>query len=90
LGIIPIPQRVPAHWVQLPIAVEEANHALRLLKGLKAHSEGCGQNSDNANECCPCGVRRRSSSMPPLTNISRVLCLLQVLYRPAGGRDIKG
>ena len=28
--------------------------------------------------------------MPPLTNISRVLCLLQVLYRPAGGRGIKG
>jgi len=28
--------------------------------------------------------------MPALTNISRVLCLLQVLYRPAGGRDIKG
>ena len=28
------PQRVPAHWVQLPIRVEEANDALWLLEGL--------------------------------------------------------
>jgi hypothetical protein len=28
------PQRVPAHWIELPIGVEEPNHPLRLLERL--------------------------------------------------------
>jgi hypothetical protein len=57
-----VAQRVPAHRVKLPVGVEEADDALRLLERLNQPvQQDAIKSTGNAIECRPCGVCRRSS-----------------------------
>src|SRR5262245_57820097 len=50
-----------------------------------AHSAGSDQINDSANECCPCGARRKNSSVPRRHNLSRVTPFVGRVL-PARGR----
>ena len=84
-------QDVPTHWVKLSIRVEETDDALRLLEGLnKPIQEDAIKAAVVPTNAVPVVVVEKVHEWPP-ASIAAGYCLSwDVIYRPAGGRDIKG
>jgi len=85
------PQRAPTHWIKLPIRVEEANDALRLLERLNQsiQKDAIKATVVPTNAVLVVFIERVHEN-PRRADLSRVMPSLNVLYGRADGWDIKG
>jgi hypothetical protein len=85
------PQRAPTHWIKLPIRVEEANDALRLLERL---------NQSIQKDAIKATVVPTNAALvvfiegvhegPPPSRSQQGNSIIERALRPRGRRDIKG
>ena len=82
-----VPQRIPAHWIELPIRIEEANDALWLLERLKQSVQQDAVKATIVPTNAVLVVFVEGVHEYPADTASKGYSrLLDVLYRPAGGR----
>jgi hypothetical protein len=85
------PQRIPAHWIELPIRVEEANDALWLLERLNQPIQQDAVKATIVPTNAVLVMLIEGVHECPADLLSAgYLRLLDTLYRPARDRDIKG